>query len=231
MKRPNKFNDLADKYIVEGDTQQVDEIVQAVIPALAAAGRAGVTAARAAAPVIGRAARATGKGLVQAGRSVAKTAQRAAPAIGRAARSAGKTVNQGLTNISKAMQPVGGSKKDDSFGKPKDEELDDWGYPIEPEGEEGLVPGTEPVIPGNTEPVTEPGKPIDPTDQLQINKAAKTSNDPNVNQQVTTTKPVKKIPKNIQKQMVDGAINGILAGGVEPDMIKRQIKQAIQQIK
>jgi hypothetical protein len=47
----------------------------------------------------------------------------------------------------------------------------------------------------------------------------------------TVATPVKRVPINIQKQMVDGAINSALKGGVDPNILKRQVRQAIQQVK
>ena len=70
-----------------------------------------------------------------------------------------------------------------------------------------------------------------PGDQKQVNTDL-TKQDPQTPQQVTTVPTrVKKIPMNVQRQMIDGAINGILNGGISPNILKKQVRQAISQIK
>ena len=68
-------------------------------------------------------------------------------------------------------------------------------------------------------------------DQTSVNTQIKKDSDSEDKQQVDTAPPVKKIPLAYQKQMVDGAINSALNSGVEPTILKKQVRKAIQQVK
>jgi hypothetical protein len=143
--------------------------------------------------------------------------KKALPVIKKGIQKHGPEIAQGLQQI---LQTLGGDKEEQS-----------------PEEEE--------PVPGNTELGTEDqaeeentfkgifnknkNKPID---QKQANTDIAINAKPGSIQQVATVPTkAKKIPTNVQRQMIDGAINGILNGGVDPSILKKQVKQAIGQIK
>ena len=141
------------------------------------------------------------------------------PVIKKGIQKHGPEIAQGLQQI---LQTLGGDKEE-----------------LSPEeDEEEPVPGTTEL---GTEDQAEEDNPLKgifnknnmkPGDQKQANADIATNGNPSTVQQVATVPAkVKKIPMNVQRQMIDGAINGILNGGVEPSILKKQVKQALGQIK
>ena len=104
-------------------------------------------------------------------------------------------------------------------------------------GAASSTPGNDRIDTHSTDPAEEPDQEEldqeeDPAATNQeIKKLGKDGVDAGINQQVATAPKVKKIPMNIQKQIVDGALNSTLGAGVNPSILKRQVRKAIQQVK